>query len=165
MSFFKFYFLWFVSFIAGALLIGLFEEHLASETMRNIIITYVSLFLLVFLAKVIHSVTKNFFGLSDSLLVSIKNFSFKRFFSSLLVIVPFVLIFVVAPIVLINYIGGWTFLVIPLLAIGVYIAIEMSAKERENMPMLEHTESIGVMMFIISPTIVSFILALIYYFW
>ena len=130
MSFFKFYLLWFVSFIAGALLIGLFEERLASETMRNIIITYVSLFLIVFLAKVIHSLTKNFFGLSDSFLVSIKNFSFKRFFSSLLVILPFVLIFVVAPIVLINYIGGWTFLVIPLLAIGVYIVIEISAKQR-----------------------------------
>ena len=165
MSFFKFYLLWFVSFIAGALLIGLFEERLASEAMRNIIITYVSLFLLVFFAKAIHSLTKNFFALSDSFLVSIKNFSFKRFLSSLLVIVPFVLIFVVAPIVLINYIGGWTFLVIPLLAIGVYIAIEMSAKQRENMPMLEHTEAIGVMMFIAYPTIVSFILALIYYFW
>ena len=165
MSFFKFYLLWFVSFIAGALLIGLFEERLASEAMRNIIITYVSLFLLVFFAKAIHSLTKNFFGLSDSFLVSIKNFSFKRFLSSLLVIVPFVLIFIVAPLVLVNYIGGWTFLVIPLLAIGVYIAIEMSAKQRENMPMLEHTEAIGVMMFIIYPTIISFILALIYYFW
>ena len=165
MSFFKFYFLWFVSFIVGALLIGLFEGRLASETMRNIIITYVSLFLIVFLAKVIHSLTKNFFGLSDSFLISIKNFSFKRFLSFLLVIVPFVLIFVVAPIVLINYIGGWTFLVIPLLAIAVYIGIEMSAKQRENMPMLEHTEAIGVMMFIAYPTIISFILALIYYFW
>ena len=165
MSFFKFYLLWFISFIAGALLIGLFEERIASEAMRNIIITYVSLFLLVFFAKAIHSLTKNFFGLSDSFLVSIKNFSFKRFLSSLLVIVPFVLIFIVAPLVLVNYIGGWTFLVIPLLAIGVYIAIEMSAKQRENMPMLEHTEAIGVMMFIIYPTIVSFILALIYYFW
>ena len=165
MSFFKFYFLWFVSFIVGALLIGLFEGRLASETMRNIMITYFSLFVLIFFAKAIHSLTKNFFGLSDSFLISIKNFSFKRFLSSLLVIVPFVLIFVVAPIVLINYIGGWTFLVIPLLAIGVYIAIEMSAKQREHMPMLEHTEAIGVMMFIIYPTIISFILALIYYFW
>ena len=78
---------------------------------------------------------------------------------------PLVLIFVVAPIVLVNYIGGWAFLIIPLLAIGVYIAIEMSAKQREHMPMLEHTEAIGVMMFIIYPTIISFILALIYYFW
>ena len=75
------------------------------------------------------------------------------------------MIFIVAPLVLVNYIGGWTFLVIPLLAIGVYIAIEMSAKQRENMPMLEHTEAIGVMMFIAYPTIISFILALIYYFW
>ena len=165
MSFFKFYFLWFVSFIVGALLIGLFEGRLASETMRNIMITYFSLFVLIFFAKAIHSLTKNFFGLSDSFLVSIKNFSFKRFFSSLLVIVPFVLIFIVAPLVLVNYIGGWTFLVIPLLAIGVYIAIEISAKQREHMPMLEHTEAIGVMMFIIYPTIISFILALIYYFW
>jgi hypothetical protein len=79
--------------------------------------------------------------------------------------VPFVLIFIVAPIILVNYIGGWTFLVIPLLAIGVYIVIEISAKQRESMPMLEHTEAIGVMMFIVYPTILSFILALIYYFW
>ena len=161
MSFFKFYLLWFVSFIAGILLI----EFFALEPRKNILLTFLILWMLLFFAKIIHSITKNFFGLSDSLLVSIKNFSFKRFFSSLLVILPFVLIFVVAPIVLINYIGGWTFLVIPLLAIGVYIAIEMSAKQRENMPMLEHTEAIGVMMFIAYPTIISFILALIYYFW
>ena len=165
MSFFKFYLLWFVSFIAGVLFIGLFEERLASEAMRNIIITYVLFFLLVFFAKAIHSLIKNFFGLSDSLLVSIKNFSFKRFFSTLTVIVPFVLIFIVAPIVLVNYIGGWTFLVIPLLAIGAYIFIERSARERENMPMLEHTEAIGVMMFIAYPAILSFIGTLIYYFW
>ena len=161
MSFFKFYLLLFVSFIAGILLI----EFFALEPRKNILLTFLILWMLLFFAKIIHSITKNFFGLSDSLLVSIKNFSFKRFFSSLLVILPFVLIFVVAPIVLINYIGGWTFLVITLLAIAVYIGIEMSAKERENMPMLEHTESIGVMMFIAYPTIISFILALIYYFW
>ena len=161
MSFFKFYFLWFVGFIAGVLLI----EFFALEPRKNILLAFLILWMLLFFAKAIHSVTKNFFALSDSFLVSIKNFSFKRFLSSLLVIVPFVLIFVVAPIVLINYIGGWVFLVIPLLAIGVYIAIEMSAKQRENMPMLEHTEAIGVMMFIAYPTIVSFILALIYYFW
>ena len=161
MSFFKFYFLWFVGFIAGVLLI----EFFALEPRKNILLAFLILWMLLFFAKAIHSVTKNFFALSDSFLVSIKNFSFKRFFSSLLVIVPFVLIFIVAPLVLVNYIGGWTFLVIPLLAIGVYIAIEMSAKQRENMPMLEHTEAIGVMMFIAYPTIISFILALIYYFW
>ena len=161
MSFFKFYFLWFVGFIAGVLLI----EFFALEPRKNILLAFLILWMLLFFAKAIHSVTKNFFALSDSFLVSIKNFSFKRFFSSLLVIVPFVLIFVVAPIVLINYIGGWTFLVIPLLAIAVYIGIEISAKQRENMPMLEHTEAIGVMMFIAYPTIISFILALIYYFW
>lgn len=161
MSFFKFYFLWFVGFIAGVLLI----EFFALEPRKNILLAFLILWMLLFFAKAIHSVTKNFLGLSDSFLVSIKNFSFKRFFSSSLVIVPFVLIFVVAPIVLVNYIGGWAFLIIPLLAIGVYIAIEMSAKQRENMPMLEHTEAIGVMMFIVYPTILSFILALIYYFW
>ena len=161
MSFFKFYFLWFVGFIAGVLLI----EFFALEPRKNILLAFLILWMLLFFAKAIHSVTKNFLGLSDSFLVSIKNFSFKRFFSSLLVIVPFVLIFVVAPIVLINYIGGWAFLVIPLLAIAVYISIEMSAKQRESMPMLEHTEAIGVMMFIVYPTILSFILALIYYFW
>ena len=161
MTFFKFYFLWFVGFIAGIEVI----EFLALEPRKNILISFLILWTLLFFAKAIHSLTKNFFGLSDSFLISIKNFSFKRFFSSLLVIVPFVLIFVVAPIVLINYIGGWAFLVIPLLAIAVYIGIEMSAKQRENMPMLEHTEAIGVMMFIAYPTIISFILALIYYFW
>ena len=161
MSFFKFYFLWFVGFIAGIFLIDFF----ALELRKNILIGFLFLWMLLFFAKAIHSLTKNFFGLSDSFLVSIKNFSFKRFLSFLLVIVPFILIFIVAPIVLVNYIGGWAFLVIPLLTIGVYIAIEMSAKERENMPMLEHTESIGVMMFIAYPTIISFVLALIYYFW
>ena len=161
MSFFKFYLLWFVSFIAGILLI----EFFALEPRKNILLTFLILWMLLFFAKIIHSITKNFFGLSDSLLVSIKNFSFKRFLSTLIVIVPLVLIFVVAPIVLVNYIGGWAFLIIPLLAIGVYIAIEISAKQREHMTMLEHTEAIGVMMFIIYPTIISFILALIYYFW
>ena len=161
MSFFKFYFLWFVGFIAGVLLI----EFFALEPRKNILLAFLILWMLLFFAKAIHSVTKNFFALSDSFLVSIKNFSFKRFLSTLIVIVPLVLIFVVAPIVLVNYIGGWAFLIIPLLAIGVYIAIEMSAKQRENMPMLEHTEAIGVMMFIAYPTIISFILALIYYFW
>jgi len=161
MSFFKFYFLWFVGFIAGVLLI----EFFALEPRKNILLAFLILWMLLFFAKAIHSVTKNFFALSDSFLVSIKNFSFKRFLSTLIVIVPLVLIFVVAPIVLVNYIGGWAFLIIPLLAIGVYIAIEMSAKQREHMPMLEHTEAIGVMMFIIYPTIISFILALIYYFW
>ena len=110
MSFFKFYLLWFISFIAGILLI----EFFALEPRKNILLAFLILWMLLFFAKAIHSVTKNFLVLSDSFLVSIKNFSFKRFFSSSLVIVPFVLIFVVAPIVLVNYIGGWVFLVIPL---------------------------------------------------
>jgi len=66
----------------------------------------------------------------------------------------------------IKYIGGWVFLIIPILAIGIYVVIDRSSRQREDMPTLEPTEAIGVMMFIAIPTILSFIGTLIYYiFW
>jgi len=161
MGFFKFYLIMFVGFIAIAMFVGSLDR----EQPDNLMFAFVMLWLFIFFAKAIHSLTKEYLGLSNSFIDSIKNFSFKRFFSVLMVLVPFALIFIVTPIVLVNYIGGWVFLVIPLLAIGVYIGIERSAKRREHMPMLEHTEAIGFMMFIAYPTILSFVGTLIYYFW
>ena len=46
---------------------------------------------------------------------------------------------------------------------GNYVATEQSARKREHMPMLEHTEAIGIMMFVLFPTLLSFIGTLIYY--
>ena len=139
MSFFKFYLIMFVGFIAGAMLIGSLDR----EQPDNLMFAFSMLWLLIFLAKALHSLNK-YLGLSN-----------------LLVIAPIV----IAPLVLIKYIGGWVFLIIPILAIGIYVVIDRSSRQQEDMPTLEPTEAIGVMMFIAIPTILSFIGALIYYFW
>ena len=140
MSFFTFYLIMFVGFIAGGMLIGSLDR----EQPDNLMFAFAMLWLLIFLAKAIHSLTKNYLGLSN-----------------LLVIAPSV----IAPLVLIKYIGGWVFLIIPILAIGIYVLFDRSSRQQEDMPTLEPTEAIGVMMFIAIPTILSFIGALIYYFW
>ena len=132
MSFFKFYLIMFVGFIAGAMLIGSLDR----EQPDNLMFAFSMLWLLIFLAKVL--------GLSN-----------------LLVIAPII----IAPLVLIKYIGGWVFLIIPILAIGIYVVIDRSSRQQEDMTTLEPTEAIGVMMFIAIPTILSFIGTLIYYFW
>ena len=132
MSFFKFYLIMFVGFIAGAMLIGSLDR----EQPDNLMFAFSMLWLLIFLAKVL--------GLSNLLVIAS---------------------IVIVPLVLIKYIGGWVFLIIPILAIGIYVVIDRSSRQREDMPMLEPTEAIGVMMFIAIPTILSFIGALIYYFW
>ena len=144
MSFFKFYLIMFIGFIAGAMLIGSLDR----EQPDNLMFAFAMLWLLIFFAKAIHSLTKEYLSLSN-----------------LLVVAPIALIFIVAPLVLIKYIGGWVFLIIPILAIGIYVVIDRSSRQREDMPTLEPTEAIGVMMFIAIPTILSFIGALIYYFW
>ena len=140
MSFFTFYLIMFVGFIAGAMLIGSLDR----EQPDNLMFAFAMLWLLIFFAKAIHSLTKEYLGLSN-----------------LLVIAPIV----IAPLVLNKYIGGWVFLIIPILAIGIYVVIDRSSRQREDMPTLEPTEAIGVMMFIAIPTILSFIGTLIYYFW
>ena len=140
MSFFKFYLIMFVGFIAGAMLIGSLDR----EQPDNLMFAFAMLWLLIFLAKALHSLTKEYLGLSN-----------------LLVIAPIV----IAPLVLNKYIGGWVFLIIPILAIGIYVVIDRSSRQREDMPTLEPTEAIGVMMLITIPTILSFIGTLIYYFW
>jgi predicted membrane protein len=132
MSFFKFYLIMFVVFIAGAMLIGSLDR----EQPDNLTFAFSMLWLLIFLAKVL--------GLSNLLVIAS---------------------IVIVPLVLIKYIGGWVFLIIPILAIGIYVVIDRSSRQREDMPTLEPTEAIGVMMFIAIPTILSFIGALIYYFW
>ena len=132
MSFFKFYLIMFVGFIAGAMLIGSLDR----EQPDNLTFAFSMLWLLIFLAKVL--------GLSNLLVIAS---------------------IVIVPLVLIKYIGGWVFLIIPILAIGIYVVIDRSSRQREDMPTLEPTEAIGVMMFIAIPTILSFIGALIYYFW
>ena len=130
----------FVVFIAGAMLIGSLDR----EQPDNLMFAFVILWLLIFFAKAIHSLTKEYLGLSN-----------------LLVITPIV----ITPLVLIKYIGGWVFLIIPILAIGIYVVIDRSSRQQEDMPTLEPTEAIGVMMFIAILTILSFIGTLIYYFW
>ena len=138
MSFFKFYLIMFVGFIAGAMLIGSLDR----EQPDNLMFAFLMLWLLIFFAKAIHSLTKEYLGLSN-----------------LLVIAPIV----IAPLVLIKYIGGWIFLIIPILAIGIYVVIDRSSRQQEDMPTLEPTEAIGVMMFIAILTILSFIGTLVYY--
>ena len=139
MSFFKFYLIMFVGFIAGAMLIGSLDR----EQPDNLMFAFAMLWLLIFLAKVLHSL-KKYLGLSNLLVIAS---------------------IVIVPLVLIKYIGGWVFLIIPILAIGIYVVIDRSSRQREDMPTLEPTEAIGVMMFIAIPTILSFIGTLIYYFW
>jgi hypothetical protein len=139
MSFFKFYLIMFVGFIAGAMLIGSLDR----EQPDNLMFAFSMLWLLIFLAKVLHSL-KKYLGLSNLLVIAS---------------------IVIVPLVLIKYIGGWVFLIIPILAIGIYVVIDRSSRQREDMPTLEPTEAIGVMMFIAIPTILSFIGTLIYYFW
>ena len=73
------------------------------------------------------------------------------------------LMYVLVPAILLGTIGGWTFLVYAVWLFGTYFAIEQSCKEREHMPMMEHTEAMGHMMFIAIPTILSAFVFLIIY--
>ena len=80
-----------------------------------------------------------------------------------MILIVYTLMYVVVPAVLLDLIGGWTFLVYALWLFGSYYAVQKSCEEREHMPMMEHTDALGVMMFISIPTVLSAIVFLIIY--
>ena len=80
-----------------------------------------------------------------------------------MILVVYTLMYVVVPAILLDLIGGWTFLVYALWLFGSYYAVQKSCEERESMPMMEHTDALGVMMFISIPTVLSALVFLIIY--
>ena len=80
-----------------------------------------------------------------------------------MILIVYTLMYVVVPAVLLDLIGGWTFLVYALWLFGSYYAVQKSCEEREHMPMMEHTDAMGVMMFISVPTVLSALVSLIIY--
>ena len=80
-----------------------------------------------------------------------------------MILIVYTLMYVVVPAVLLDLIGGWTFLVYALWLFGSYYAVQKSCEEREHMPMMEHTDAFGVMMFISIPTVISALVFLIIY--
>ena len=72
-----------------------------------------------------------------------------------MLVIVYALMYVLVPAILFGIIGGWTFLVYIVWLFGSYYAVEKSCKEREHMPMMEHTDALGVMMFISIPTVLS----------
>jgi hypothetical protein len=80
-----------------------------------------------------------------------------------MILIVYTLMYVVVPAVLLDLIGGWTFLVYALWLFGSYYAVQKSCEEREHMPMMEHTDALGVMMFISIPTVLSALIFLIIY--
>ena len=80
-----------------------------------------------------------------------------------MLVIVYGLMYVVLPAILFGIIGGWTFLVYIVWLFGTYHAVEKSCKEREHMPMMEHTDALGVMMFISIPTVLSALAFLIIY--
>ena len=80
-----------------------------------------------------------------------------------MILIVYTLMYVVVPAILLDLIGGWTFLVYALWLFGSYYAVQKSCEEREHMPMMEHTDALGVMMFISMPTVLSALVFLIIY--
>ena len=80
-----------------------------------------------------------------------------------MILIVYTLMYVVVPAVLLDLIGGWIFLVYTLWLFGSYYAVQKSCEEREHMPMMEHTDALGVMMFISIPTVLSALVFLIIY--
>mgnify|MGYP000011602221 FL=1 len=80
-----------------------------------------------------------------------------------MLVIVYALMYVLVPVILLEIIGGWTFLVYAVWLFGSYYAVEKSCKEREHMPMMEHTDAMGVMMFISVPTVLSALAFLIIY--
>ena len=80
-----------------------------------------------------------------------------------MLVVVYALMYVLVPAILLKIIGGWTFLVYAVWLFGSYYAVEKSCEEREHMPMMEHTDALGVMMFISIPTVLSAVSFLIIY--
>ena len=80
-----------------------------------------------------------------------------------MLVIVYAFMYVFVPAILLGIIGGWTFLVYIVWLFGSYYAVEKSCKEREHMPMMEHTDAMGVMMFISIPTVLSALAFLIIY--
>ena len=80
-----------------------------------------------------------------------------------MILIVYTLMYVVVPAILLDLIGGWTFLVYALWLFGSYYAVQKSCEAREHMPMMEHTDALGVMMFISIPTVLSALVFLIIY--
>ncbi len=80
-----------------------------------------------------------------------------------MLLIVYALMYVLVPAILFGVIGWWTFLVYIVWLFGSYYAVEKSCKEREHMPMMEHTDALGVMMFISIPTVLSALAFLIIY--
>ena len=80
-----------------------------------------------------------------------------------MILIVYALMYVVVPAILLDLIGGWTFLAYALWLFGSYYAVQKSCEEREHMPMMEHTDALGVMMFISIPTVLSALVFLIIY--
>ena len=80
-----------------------------------------------------------------------------------MILIVYALMYVVVPAVLLDLIGGWTFLVYALWLFGSYYAVQKSCEEREHMPMMGHTDALGLMMFISIPTVISALVFLIIY--
>ena len=80
-----------------------------------------------------------------------------------MILIVYTLMYVVVPAILLDLIGGWTFLVYALWLFGSYYAVQKSCEEREHMPMMEHTDALGAMMFISIPTVLSALVFLIIY--
>ena len=72
-----------------------------------------------------------------------------------MLVLVYSLMYILVPAILFGVIGWWTFLVYIVWLFGSYSAVEKSCKEREHMPMMEHTDALGVMMFISIPTVLS----------
>ena len=81
----------------------------------------------------------------------------------MIILFVYAMMYVVVPAILLDLIGGWTFLVYALWLFGSYHAVQKSCEEREHMPMMEHTDALGVMMFISIPTALSALVFLIIY--
>jgi len=80
-----------------------------------------------------------------------------------MLVIVYALMYVLVPAILLVTIGGWTFLVYAVWLFGSYFAVKKSCEEREHMPMMEHTEAMGHMMFISIPTMFSALAFLIIY--
>ena len=80
-----------------------------------------------------------------------------------MILIVYGLMYVVAPAILLSAIGGWTFLVYVFWIVGSFLVMQKSCEDREHMPMMEHTDAMGVMIFISVPTVLSALAFLIIY--
>ncbi len=80
-----------------------------------------------------------------------------------MLVIIYALMYVLVPGILFGIIGGWTFLVYAVWLFCSYHVVKKSCEEREHMPMMEHTDAMGVMMFISIPTVLSALAFLIIY--